>query len=270
MMSAPTAAIPPSDILYSFRRCPYAMRARMAVKLSGANPSVREVDLKAKPAELIAASPKGTVPVLVLQNGGVIEQSLDIMRHVLAGHDPLGLLKGDTAAVRALIAENDGPFKAALDRYKYPNRFADEDITAAQEGCAAFYARLEDALLTGRAETATGFTAEDGAEGRTADGGAADEKGRSCAEPHDSGLFLTGAKMGLADLAIFPFIRQAAFVNPAAFGALPYPRVQAWLERMMALPAFAAIMKPLPVWQTGTIAPLFQDVFHVNCDACAP
>jgi glutathione S-transferase len=106
-------------ILYSFRRCPYAMRARMALLVSGVPVETREVKLSAKPAEMIAASPKGTVPVLVIADGIVIDESLDIMRWALRRHDPEHWLAGDD---RGLIEANDGPFKHHLDRYKYPHR----------------------------------------------------------------------------------------------------------------------------------------------------
>jgi glutathione S-transferase len=109
-------------ILYSFRRCPFAMRARMALLVSGTLCEIREVKLRTKPAELIAASSKATVPILVLPDGGVIEQSLDIMRWALARNDPEGWLRGDDAA---LIATNDGAFKHHLDRAKYPGRYAE-------------------------------------------------------------------------------------------------------------------------------------------------
>ncbi|EIZ78319.1 hypothetical protein WSK_3064 [Novosphingobium sp. Rr 2-17] len=106
-------------ILYSFRRCPYAMRARLALAISGTACELREVKLSAKPPEMLQASPKGTVPVLILSDGQVIDQSIDIMRHALARHDPEGWLDRDDPA---LIAANDGPFKHDLDRYKYPER----------------------------------------------------------------------------------------------------------------------------------------------------
>jgi glutathione S-transferase len=109
----------PSPILYSFRRCPYAIRARLALLVSGMAFERREVSLRDKPAELLAASPKGTVPVLVLEDGRVIEQSLEIMRHALALNDPEDWLGGDDPA---LIEVNDGAFKRHLDGYKYPAR----------------------------------------------------------------------------------------------------------------------------------------------------
>lgn len=112
-------------ILYSFRRCPYAMRARMALAVSGTACELREVKLSRKPAELIAASPKATVPVLVLADDKVIDESLDIMRWALAGNDPEGWLQRED---RALIEANDGSFKHHLDRYKYPDRHAADPI----------------------------------------------------------------------------------------------------------------------------------------------
>jgi glutathione S-transferase len=107
-------------ILYSFRRCPYAMRARLALAVSGIAHEIREVSLRQKPAEMVALSPKATVPVLLLPDGTVIEQSLDIMHWALQQHDPEGWLEGDTLPV---IAHFDGAFKYHLDRYKYPNRY---------------------------------------------------------------------------------------------------------------------------------------------------
>lgn len=132
-------------ILYSFRRCPYAMRARMALLVSGQPVEIREVVLRDKPAELIAASPKATVPVLVQANGEVIDQSLDIMRWALRRNDPEGWLDGDD---QALIAANDGPFKHHLDRYKYPDRHV-SDPHAHREAALLILSGLEE-RLTGR------------------------------------------------------------------------------------------------------------------------
>lgn len=120
-------------ILYSFRRCPYAMRARMALLVSGMRFELHEVSLRDKPAAMLAASPKGTVPVLVLPDKRVIDQSLDIMRHALAQNDPEHWLAGDDAA---LIAANDGPFKHHLDRYKYPDRHHGDPIEHRTAGLA--------------------------------------------------------------------------------------------------------------------------------------
>lgn len=120
-------------ILYSFRRCPYAMRARLALIASGTVCEIREVKLSAKPAEMIAASPKATVPVLVQPGGEVIDESLDIMRWALRGHDPERWLANEDAA---LIAANDGPFKHHLDHYKYPDRHASDSVAHREAGLA--------------------------------------------------------------------------------------------------------------------------------------
>ncbi|MEM9670473.1 MAG: glutathione S-transferase N-terminal domain-containing protein, partial [Pseudomonadota bacterium] len=119
-------------VLYSFRRCPYAMRARMALIVAGIEVELREVLLRHKPAEMLEASPKGTVPVMVLENGDVLEESFDIMLWALATHDPENWLRGERSAERRDILELargvETDFKPHLDRYKYPNRYTDEPI----------------------------------------------------------------------------------------------------------------------------------------------
>ncbi len=129
-------------ILYSFRRCPYAMRARLALLASGTMCELREVKLSAKPEVLLAASPKATVPVLVLPDGRVIDESLDVMHWALAAHDPQGWLGHDDAA---LIAANDGRFKHHLDRYKYPERHGSDPMVH-RAGGLKFLAEIEAAL----------------------------------------------------------------------------------------------------------------------------
>ena len=129
-------------ILYSFRRCPYAMRARLALVVSGTRVELREVKLSAKPEPMLAASPKGTVPVLVLLDGRVIDQSIDIMHHALARNDPDRWLSGDDPE---LIAMNDGPFKYDLDRYKYPDRH-ESDAQSHRSAALAFLEELERKL----------------------------------------------------------------------------------------------------------------------------
>jgi glutaredoxin len=116
---------PMTPVLYSFRRCPYAMRARLAIAVASTGCVLREVKLSAKPEAMLAASPKGTVPVLVLPDGQVIDESLDIMRWALATQDPEHWLEGDDPE---LIDRNDGPFKHDLDRYKYPERYGVEPL----------------------------------------------------------------------------------------------------------------------------------------------
>ena len=129
-------------VLYSFRRCPYAMRARLALAVSGTRGELREVRLSAKPQAMLAASPKGTVPVLVLPGGTVLDESLDIMRWALTNRDPEGWLARDDAG---LIAMNDGPFKHDLDRYKYPERYG-VDAGAHREGGLAFLREIDRRL----------------------------------------------------------------------------------------------------------------------------
>ena len=204
-----SAALP---VLWSFRRCPYAMRARLALAASETPVEHREVLLRDKPAEMLAASPKGTVPVLVLPVGTVIEESLDIMRWALARHDPRGwLAPGD--AMFELVAVNDGPFKQALDRYKYPDRYEGEDALKNRARGLEILTGL-DARLAGSA-------------------------------------FLCGEAMSLADAAIFPFVRQFAHTDRDWFAAQALPHLQAWLAGHLASPVFVAIMHKYPLWHPG-------------------
>ncbi|WP_404334461.1 glutathione S-transferase [Sphingomonas sp. MMS12-HWE2-04] len=129
-------------LLYSFRRCPYAIRARLALLASGAVCILREVKLSAKPVEMVAASPKATVPVLILPDGGVINQSLDIMRWALTRHDPVAWLDREDTG---LIEANDGPFKHHLDRTKYPDRHG-SDAQTHRAACLDLLRPLEDRL----------------------------------------------------------------------------------------------------------------------------
>ncbi len=197
------------DILYSFRRCPYAMRARLALAVSGFAGELREVKLANKPAAMLEASPKGTVPVLVLADGQVIEESIEIMHHALAICDPDGWLERDDPD---LIARNDGPFKHDLDRYKYPERH-DSDALAHRESGLRFLRDLDARLET---------------------------HGQLC-----------GAAMGLADAAIFPFVRQFANNDRGWFDALPLPHLQAWLAEHLASDLFATIMARPKPWAEG-------------------
>ena len=211
--------MPPSPILYSFRRCPYAMRARLALLVSGQACEIREVKLSAKPAELIAASAKATVPVLVLPDGQVIDESLDIMRWALRRHDPECWLDGDDAGHGiGLIAANDGPFKHALDRTKYPERFGSDPAAHRAEGLA-FLETLEARLV-------------------------------ASANP-------CGAGMMLADAAILPFVRQFAAIDRGWFAAQPLPALQAWLARHLASRLFEAAMVRLAAWRPGDATVLF-------------
>ena len=198
-------------VFYSFRRCPYAMRARLALQISGLQYKLREVSLKSKPPEMLAASPKGTVPVLVLPSGQVIDESLDIMRWGLAQNDPDGWLnQGSLADMLALIEGNDGQFKHALDRYKYPNRYPLESGGDVQ----AF-------ALAQRFEAASWLQT---LESRLSQG------------------WLFGNQPSLADMAILPFVRQFAHTDAAWIASRPWPQLQAWLVRFEASEIFKLVM----------------------------
>ena len=206
-------------VLYSFRRCPYAMRARMALWASGQTCELREVVLRDKPAELLAASPKGTVPVLVLADGTVIEQSLDIMRWALGRNDPMRWLEPGLDAMLALVAECDGDFKHHLDRTKYPQRYADADMPTHRAQAGEFVSRLEARLQVSRC--------------------------------------LFADHPALADFAIAPFVRQYAQVDAAWFAAQPWPKVQAWLAHLQASAAWSGVMDKYPQWVAGAPSVLF-------------
>lgn len=209
--------MPPMPILYSFRRCPYAMRARLALASSGLKYELREVVLRSKPPELLAASPKGTVPVLVLPGGKVIDESLDVMLWALRQHDPESWLAGDVGGMLALIAGNDGAFKQHLDRYKYPNRYAGE-----------------------HAGDAHAFTASHRAAGAV---WLASLQGRLHATS-----WLFGESANLADMAVLPFVRQFAHTDPAWFAAQPWPQLAAWLARFEASAPYHAVMDKHAAW----------------------
>ena len=207
------AALP---ILYSFRRCPYVMRARLAIAASGQACELREVVLRNKPAALLAASPKGTVPVLVLPDGTVLEQSLDIMWWALRRHDPdqwLAPNGGSEAEMLALIAECDGPFKQALDRCKYPERHPDTSLEVQRNKASGWLVQLDTRLA------ATGH--------------------------------LLGHHGTLADMAIAPFVRQFAAIDSGWWAAQPWPHLQAWLARWLASPLLEQCMQKYPAWQEG-------------------
>jgi glutathione S-transferase len=189
------------------------MRARLALQVAGLAVEHREITLKNKPAEMLHASPKGTVPVLVLADGTVLEESLDIMRWALGRNDPQGWLGGDDAYRQdawALIAQSDGDFKFHLDRYKYPHRYGLTDGLAHRELALGFLELLQDRLAT-----------------------------------HG---FLGRARFGLADAAIAPFVRQFAHTDVAWFAAQPWGNLVQWLQDFEASAAFAQVMEKHPVW----------------------
>ncbi|MFJ2486384.1 glutathione S-transferase [Pseudomonas sp. NPDC087639] len=192
------------NTLYSFRRCPYAMRARMALRYSGVPVDIVEVSLKAKPAEMLAISPKGTVPVLDA-DGRVIDESLEIMRWALAQNDPQDwLLEGD-ARIADLIEANDQVFKVHLNRYKYAERYPEQPMEVYRTQGSLFLQKLDE-LLTDRD-------------------------------------YLLADRPCLADIALLPFVRQFAHVDRDWFAQTPYVRLQAWLQHFLQSELFTAVMK---------------------------
>ncbi|WP_350024049.1 glutathione S-transferase [Pseudomonas protegens] len=197
----------PGATLYSFRRCPYAMRARLALRYAGVPLRIVEVSLKAKPAEMLALSAKGTVPVLALEDR-VIDESLEIMHWALAQHDPEDWqLTADPTAqaqMAALIAENDQVFKVHLNRYKYAERYPEAPMEQYRTQGEAFLARLDTLLQQRR--------------------------------------YLLAAHPSLVDMALLPFVRQFAHVDREWFAQTPYRSLQEWLQEQLESELFLAIM----------------------------
>ena len=210
-------------ILYSFRRCPYAMRARLALAVSGQRCELREVILKNKPPELLAASPqslKATVPVLVLPGGKVIAQSLDIMQWALRQHDPKGWLANELPAQLALIAANDSDFKRDLDHYKYPNRHA------------SLHGGDEQGFALDHRSSASNWLME--LEARLS-----------------RHAWLFGSNASLADMAILPFVRQFAHTDADWFASQPWPHLARWLADWESSALLAQVMPKYPAWHAG-------------------
>lgn len=201
-------------ILYSFRRCPYAMRARLAIAISGLSVELREVVLRDKPTQLLDISPKGTVPVLLLNDQQVIDESLDIMTWALSQHDPENwLANGSPEEIDQLIQWNDGEFKYYLDRYKYADRYPEQDEQFYRVKAELFLSELENRLCTQ--------------------------------------AFLCGNFCSIADMAVFPFIRQFANVNSDWFVGSEYKNVNQWLNKLINSAIFISIMDKYPAWQSG-------------------
>jgi glutathione S-transferase len=200
-------------LLYTYRRCPYAMRARMALIVSGISFDAYEIILLDKPAEMLAASPKGTVPVMVLPTGEVLEESLHIMRWAFEQGSQQGLgqwwANAQTASNQALMALNDGAFKQQLDRYKYSERYvASERDFQRDQAASGLLQALEQHLTSER--------------------------------------YLGGENACAADLAIFPFVRQFRAVDEAWFDAQALSATQKWLKDWLESELFANCMKKLP------------------------
>jgi glutathione S-transferase len=199
-------------ILYSYRRCPYAMRARMALKLANIKVEIREISLRDKPAHMLQISPKATVPVLILcdetgADESVIDESLNIMFWALKNN---ALGANIHAACRALILECDTSFKQTLDAYKYPERFPNKTQIQHRADGEVFLQKLENLL--------------------------------------EQNSYFFGAVPSLADMAIFPFIRQFAAVDSAWFENTHFPKLRAWLNEWLNSELFKSVMIKNPTY----------------------
>lgn len=199
-------------VLYSFRRCPYAMRTRMAIAASDYHCELREIILKDKPKTMLIASPKGTVPVLVLEDGTVIDESLEIMLHVLQHNDPENWLLDKADSLR-LIEEYDIQFKPLLDRYKYHVGYPELSFDEHRANTLPFLNVLNQKL--------------------------------------ENSAHLLGDNIQLADIAIMPFIRQYAFVDKQWFEQQDWPALQSWLEKHLNSSLFKYIMPKFKLFNDG-------------------
>ena len=192
--------------LYSFRRCPYAIRTRLALQYAQVSVDIHEVSLRDKPAEMLAISPKATVPVLQLPDGTVLEESLDISLWGLRLNDPQQLLppNSELQETLALIAENDGEFKYWLDYYKYATRYPEQSSEYYRQKGEVFLQKLEERLT--------------------------------------ENTYLSGEKITLSDIAIIPFVRQFAYVDKRWFDSGGYPALQRWLETWLMSEVFLKVM----------------------------
>ena len=205
-------------LLYSFRRCPYAMRARLGLLFAEQRVELREIVLRNKPAQMLAISPKGTVPVLELAEDGssevrVIEESREIVEWALQQNDPQSLLTTDLVSANALIDRNDNEFKHWLDRYKYADRHPELSQSEYRQRGEVFLQVLEQHLAENK--------------------------------------YLLGNRISIADISIMPFVRQFAHVDQEVFYSLPYPNLQQWLRDWLEHPVFQQVMTKFQPWQEG-------------------
>jgi len=217
----------PLAIFYSLRNCPFAMRARMAIFKAQQTVLLRDLVLSNKPSEMLIASPKGTVPVLVLNNGKVIDESLDVMLWALRETDPDDLLHRylDSEPERIhiemlmLINEFDLSFKACLEQYKCAKRYKEGNIEQCRAACELYVKKLEQRLT--------------------------------------EHLFLFSNKESLADIALLPFIRQFAQVERQWYLQSPYPKVRQWLNYYLQSSMFTKVMAKYPLWLDSNEKVLF-------------
>ena len=217
-------------LLYSFRRCPYAMRARMALVTSGIPCVLREVDLKNKPPELLEISPKGTVPVLVLPDGGLVDESLDIIYYAVGENDPEGwsnVTDKEQDIIDTLVEHNDTAFAPLLTKYKYFERYPEQSQTE-------YLQQLEEAFL------------------------------REFEEQLSKQPYMVTDHVTVADIAMFPFIRQFALVDKAWFAEAPYPRLRSWLQGFLDSPVFERVMQKYAPWKAGDVEAQFPVYSHLR------
>ncbi|HEX4880109.1 MAG TPA: glutathione S-transferase [Limnobacter sp.] len=219
-------------VLYTFRRCPYAMRARLAIVAAGLRVEAREIVLRDKPSHMLQISPKGTVPVLWLQDGTVLEESLEVMRWALGQSYPTDWCVPNSVQqdqTEAWIVALDGPFKHHLDRYKYPNRYHDCDPLLHRQACVDLLMPWEAQLQAMAKQLGPGQP------------------------PH-----LLGPQPSFADCAILPFVRQFRIADEAWFDtAQGFEHVQAWLHWFLNSDWLAQAMPKLPLWAPGVSPALF-------------
>ena len=209
-------------VLYSFRRCPYAIRARMALKYASITCELREIVLRNKPKEMINISKKGTVPILQLIDGKVIDESLDIMLWALQQADPDNWLNIKKQDALLMIEKNDNQFTQYLDRYKYFQRYPQKPQLYYRERAEEFFVLLETNLK------------------------------------EHNGIGLVSNHISLADVAIFPFIRQFAHVDWEWFSNSQYKSLISWLFKFEESELFLLVMNKYKLWQENNDVVLIQ------------
>ncbi len=205
-----------NPIFYSFRRCPYCMRAHMALKKSNLKIELREVELKQMPEEILKITGKATVPVLLLNDNKVIDESWDILKWALSQNDPDNWLGQDQKFLmdtEMLVETNDFSFKNDLDHYKYADRYPEQDIIHYREACEEFIEELEDMLTT-----------------------------------HS---YLLANQLSVADIALFPFVRQFSLVDINWFEQSRYSHVRQWLHGLSSSELFQDVFQKHQIWQPG-------------------
>ena len=208
-----------TPVFYSFRRCPYCMRAHMALRYCGVKVELREVDLQNYPPQALEISAKATVPVFQLTDGTVIDESWDILKWALTQNDPdhwLGENNEHALDAEILIETNDYSFKEDLDRYKYADRHPEHSQEHYRTSCEEYIEELEDML--------------------------------------SESSYLLADQLSLADIGVFPFVRQFSLVDKEWFDQAPYPRVRQWLNTLIGTELFTVAFQKHELWQQGAPA----------------